>query len=82
MVWYHHPSFQTLRLFNSTHHFSELFLVDMMINEDFDPFVAEINMSPSLHPIFGQFFTEALEQLVYQSVQLVGAGSYVEMMSM
>lgn len=69
-------------MYNSTHHFSELVRIDMMINEDFEPFLAEVNMSPGLNPMFGQFFTEALEQLVYQSVNLVGAGSYVELMSM
>ncbi|CRK87060.1 CLUMA_CG000870, isoform A [Clunio marinus] len=61
----------------------ELVRFDFVINDNFDIFLMEVNQSPNLTPMFDRFEPNALihEQLVYDTLVLVGAGSYLDVMS-
>ena len=75
--------FQTFKDFNSSHHFFDLVRFDFILNEDLEPFVSEVNLSPGTTPNsqIGERASTTNEQLVYNTLNLVGAGSYVDLMS-
>jgi hypothetical protein len=75
-------SFQTLEFSNSTHHFFELVRFDFVMDKSLNLFLMEVNMSPNLTPMHGhpEHNSVIYEQLIYNTLKLIGAGSYFEMM--
>lgn len=75
------PSLQTLKFFNSTHHFFELVRIDFLLNEDLQPFLTEANMSPGLVPTSdaGENNTQTYEQVVFNTVRLIGAHNILDL---
>jgi hypothetical protein len=73
--------FQTLNFANSTHHFFELVRFDFVIDEFLNIYLMEVNMSPNLTPNFGHLEHNAViyEQLIYNTLKLIGASNYFEM---
>ncbi|KAL7052544.1 hypothetical protein ACKWTF_004904 [Chironomus riparius] len=67
----------------STHHFFELVRFDFIFDENLTPYVMEVNMSPNLTPAHKRYEINAIiyEQLIYNTVKMVGGGSYFEFMS-
>lgn len=64
----------------STHNFFEVVRFDFVLDEDLRPYVLEVNMSPNLTPALKKFENNALiyEQLVYNTIKMIGGGSYHE----
>lgn len=62
-------------MLNSTRNFFELVRIDFLIDEDFNPHLTEVNMSPGFSAPMG-------EQVIYHTMKLVGASSSVDLMSM
>lgn len=75
--------FQTQSKYDSTHNFFELVRFDFILDEDLNPYVLEVNMSPNLTPAEDRFEEHSMiyEQLVYDTLRIVGAGSYDDLMS-
>ena len=75
--------FKTSKFYNTTHHFFELFRFDFLLNENLEPHITEVNMSPAVTPNSdtADTFTQTYEQLIYETLQLVGAGSKADLMS-
>ncbi|XP_070501647.1 probable tubulin polyglutamylase ttll-15 [Chironomus tepperi] len=67
----------------STHNFFELVRFDIIFDENLEPYVMEVNMSPNLTPAEERYEENALiyEQLIYNTVHMIGGGSYFEFMS-
>lgn len=55
----------------------------MIFDANLNPFVMEVNMSPNLTPTQDDHEEYSLiyEQVVYNSLQVVGAGSFYDVMS-
>lgn len=70
-------------MFKATHHFFELFRFDFILDENLDLTLMEVNMSPNLTPMYERFEENAIihEQLVYETLKLVGVGSYFDFMA-
>jgi hypothetical protein len=68
---------------NSTRHSFELFRIDFLIDEDMDPHITEVNMSPGLTPgaPAAQKFSYAYEQIVYNTLNIIGAGTKIDLMA-
>lgn len=69
--------------FNFSHNFFELVRFDYILDEELNPYNVEINMSPNLTPTEEVYEEHALiyEQLIYNTLQIVGGGSYYEMVA-
>ncbi|KAG5677463.1 hypothetical protein PVAND_007221 [Polypedilum vanderplanki] len=69
--------------YENSHHFFELVRFDIILDNYLNPFVMEVNMSPNLTPAKKKHekYTTVYEQLVYNTINLVGAGSYEVLMS-
>ena len=67
----------------STHHFFELVRFDFIFDENLEPYVMEVNMSPNLTPAAEMYEENTIiyEQLIYNTVNMIGGGSYFEFMS-
>jgi tubulin monoglycylase TTLL15 len=52
------------------------------MDESLNLFLMEVNMSPNLTPMHGhpEHNSVIYEQLIYNTLKLIGAGSYFEMM--
>ncbi|CRK87998.1 CLUMA_CG001784, isoform A [Clunio marinus] len=74
---------ETYKLFNSSHHFFDLVRYDILINETMDPHIAEVNMSPSVSPFtpIMKKYLRTWEQLVFNTLKLLGAGSSFDLQS-
>lgn len=70
--------------FSTTHHFFELARFDFLLDENLNVYLVEVNMSPNLTPAEPRFESNAItnEQIVHDTLQLVGAGSYSDLMNM
>ncbi|KAG5677464.1 hypothetical protein PVAND_007222 [Polypedilum vanderplanki] len=68
---------------NSTVNFFELLRFDFIIDDKMRPYLVEVNMSPELAPKIEKFEHNSLifEQLLYNTLKLIGAGSYDDYMS-
>lgn len=66
----------------TTRHFFELVRVDILLNEVLDPFIKGIKVSPEADPIsfISDRVVASYEQLVYNTINLVGAGSQLDLM--
>ena len=75
--------FQTSRWFNSTHHFFELFRFDFLLNELLEPHITEVNMSPAVMPNsdVAERIAQTYEQLIHDTLKLLGAGSKLDLMA-
>lgn len=75
-------SSQTFKHFNSSHHFFELVRFDFILDETLKLYLMEVNMSPNLTPMFDRFESNAAtnEKIVHDTINLVGAGNYLELM--
>ena len=71
-------------MFNSSRNFFELVRMDFLIDEDFNPHITEVNMSPNVVPssLKGEFYSSTRENVVYNAVKLVGPSNYLDLMSM
>ncbi|XP_070501440.1 probable tubulin polyglutamylase ttll-15 [Chironomus tepperi] len=67
----------------STHHFYELVRFDFIFDENLSPYVMEVNMSPNITPVrkIDEEYSKIYEQLMFNLVKMIGAGSYFEFMS-
>jgi tubulin monoglycylase TTLL15 len=67
----------------STRHFFELVRFDFIIDSDFKVYLMEINMSPNITPESEKFEKNAIirEKMVNDVLQLIGAGSYFDIMT-
>ncbi|KAG5680163.1 hypothetical protein PVAND_009688 [Polypedilum vanderplanki] len=67
----------------SGHHFFELVRFDFLVDNNMDPYVMEVNMSPNLTPAEKRYEENCnlYEPLVYNAVQMVGGASYYEFMA-
>lgn len=74
---------QTLERYDATENFFELVRFDFLLDENLKLYLMEVNLSPNLTPMFKRFESNAVtnEQLIYNTLQLVGAGSYFDLMS-
>lgn len=74
---------QTQNLFKSTHNFFELVRFDFIMDEDFNLYLMEVNMSPNITPETPKFEKNAVkrEKMVYDVLYLIGASSKVELMT-
>ncbi|CRK91752.1 CLUMA_CG005386, isoform A [Clunio marinus] len=74
-----------LKRYNFTFHRNNFELVrfDFVLDKNFKLYLMEVNQSPNLTPTYQLFKDNSLirEQLVYETLVLVGAGSYFDMMS-
>lgn len=72
-----------MKFFNSTHHFFELMRIDFLLNEDLEPFLSEANMSPGLTPTSptGENNTQTYEQVVFNTLRLIGADNALNLMA-
>lgn len=70
-------------MFASTHHFFELVRFDFIMDEDFNLYLMEVNMSPNITPTLAKFERNAIvrEKMVYDAVNLIGAGSFFDLMA-
>lgn len=64
----------------TSHHFFEVVRFDFVLDTNLNPYVLEVNMSPNLTPAAERFEINALiyEQLVYNTLKMIGGGSYHE----
>lgn len=55
----------------------------MLLNEDLEPHITEVNMSPSMvaRDELDEGETPTLEQLIHNTLKLVGAGSKLDLMA-
>ena len=69
-------------MYNSSHHFFELVRFDFLLNEDLDPHITEVNMSPVMTPIkqTAEKMCPTYEQLTYDTLHLIGADSKLDLM--
>lgn len=78
--------FQTFYEHNKTsfQNFFELVRFDFVMDENLKVYLMEINLSPNLTPTHDieESVANRNEQVVHETLQLVGAGSYTELMSM
>lgn len=67
----------------SVHHFFEIVRFDFVLDNDLQPYVLEVNMSPNLTPANERFENNGImyEQLVYNTINMIGGGSYYEFWS-
>lgn len=70
-------------MFNSTHNFFELFRFDFIMDENMNLYLMEVNMSPNLTPMYERFEENAIthEQVLFDTLKLVRAGSYFDLMA-
>jgi len=68
------------REFAAPTNFFELVRFDFVVDNDFDVWLMEVNLSPNLTPTKPKYEPNALgyEQVVHNVLKLVGAGSYYE----
>lgn len=71
---------KTLNKKYSMKHFFEVVRFDFVLDSQLNPFVLEVNMSPNLTPAHKQFEENILlyEQLVFNTIKMIGGGSYHE----
>lgn len=72
-----------MKRYNSTHHFFELARADFLLNEDMEPHLTEINLSPGMTPYapIADITAKYLEQLTHDTLNLIGAGSKSQLMA-
>ena len=79
-------NFQTAKMYKTWHNFFDMIRIDFLIDENFEPHLSEANMSPAAPPgssIFEQWNHQtSYEQVIYNTVNLVGGGSFLDLMSM
>ena len=70
-------------MFPSTQNFFELVRFDFIMDESFDLYLMEINMSPNITPTSNKFEKNAVirEKMVHDAMNLVGASSYFNLMT-
>ena len=72
-------------MYKMWHNFFDMIRIDFLIDENFEPHLTEANMSPG-PPVASEEMTAILqisyEQVIYNTVNLVGGGSFVDLMSM
>lgn len=70
-------------MFNSSHHFFELVRFDLLLNETLDPHISEVNMSPgiTIQSELAERITSTNEQLLHDTLKLVGVGSKMDLMA-
>ena len=75
--------FQTLQMYSSSRNFFEMVRIDFLVDEDFNPHLTEVNVSPGTTPSKeSEIFANTLEQVIYNTIRLVGASNYFDLMSM
>jgi len=72
----------TLQTFNSTHHFFDILRIDFLLNETLDPHLTEVSISPTITPESekAEKYVSTYEQIVYDIIQIIGAGSKLDLM--
>lgn len=70
-------------MLNSTKHSFELVRFDFLVDETLKVYLMEANLSPNITPTCAKFECNAKirEQMVYDTLRLVGAGSYYDLMN-
>lgn len=66
-----------------SYNFFELVRYDFMFDENLNPYIMEVNMSPNLTPFVKkhQVYTSIYEQLLLNVVKMVGFGNYFDFIS-
>lgn len=69
-----------LKMYKSKHNFFELLRFDFIMDADLNVYLMEANMSPYLTPTNERFENYSLgyEQLIYNTMKIIGAGSHGE----
>lgn len=74
---------QTFKWFNytSSHNFFELVRFDFILDEALKLYLMEVNLSPNLTPMLDRFEDNAVtnEQIVFETLKLIGAASPMEL---
>jgi tubulin monoglycylase TTLL15 len=67
----------------STHHFFETVRFDMILDQQLNPYIMEVNMSPNLTPAKDKYEENGkiYEQMIYSVVKMIGGASKYEFMS-
>lgn len=75
--------FQTLNLYDSSHHFFQLLQVDFTLHKTLHPFIADVNLSPRFPTSNPQTEENAptYEQIIYHTARLVGIASNFEILT-
>jgi hypothetical protein len=65
------------------HHYFEVVRFDFIIDQDMNPFVMEVNMSPNLTPVEKRHEpnVQMYEPLVYNTLKMIGGASHFEFMA-
>ena len=76
--------FQTLQMYSSSRNFFEMVRIDFLVDEDFNPHLTEVNVSPGTTASnkLAEIYINTLEQVIYNTIRLVGASNYFDLMSM
>jgi D-alanine-D-alanine ligase-like ATP-grasp enzyme len=74
---------QTKNFNVSTTNLFEIVRFDFILDEELNPYVMEVNMSPNLTPAQNKYEENAkiYEQMIYSVVKMIGGASHYEFMS-